>query len=208
MHSKASYFFNHWKTILGFALIGAVLGLVGSFLRPLEYSSTLSLLIVPKNISTADPYTALRSIDRIADNLSQIVYTSTFFDKVFSKSAGPDRAQFGSDEIKKRKKWHRSVAVSINRGTGLFKITAYHLQPIQARLLAESVADVLIAEGWQYVGADFEIKLVDAPLESRYPVRPNIPFVVLGSMLAGISAGLIYVFWHYHTHKQRIFGIG
>ncbi len=208
MNSFSHILFKRMNAVLGFALIGAVLGLAGSFLRPLEYSSTLSLLIVPKNVSTADPYTALRSIDRIADNLSQVVYTSTFFDKVFSKSAGPDRSQFGSDEIKKRKKWRRAIAVNINRGTGLMRVTAYHVQALNARLLAESVSEVMISEGWQYVGADFEVKLVDAPLESRYPVRPNIPLNVLAGFFAGACAGLMYVFFHYHTHKQRIFGIG
>lgn len=88
------------------------------------------------------------------------------------------------------------------------RITAYHSKALQARLLAESVADVMISEGWQYVGADFEVKLVDAPLESRYPVRPNIPVVVLLGIIAGVITGSLYVFFNYRTHKQRIFGIG
>ncbi len=194
--------------ILTFALIGASLSLVAALLRPLEYSSTLSLLIVPRNVSTVDPYTALRSIDRIADNLSQVVYTSTFFDKVMAGNAALDRSQFSADEMKKRKKWRKTIAVAVNRGTGLMRLTAYHVKTSQARIMAESVANVLIAEGWQYVGGDLEIKLVDTPLESRFPVRPSIPTMIVGGGLVGILFGILYVFWSYHTHKKRIFGIG
>ena len=194
--------------IITFALIGAALSLVAALLRPLEYSSTLSLLIVPRNVSTVDPYTALRSIDRIADNLSQVVYTSTFFDKVMDGNATLDRSQFSADEMKKRKKWRKTIAVAVNRGTGLMRLTAYHTKAAQARITGESVSDVLIAEGWQYVGGDLEIKLVDTPLESRFPVRPSIPAMMAGGGLVGILFGILYVFWGYHTHKKRIFGIG
>lgn len=193
MHPLSLQLRKRWKVILAFALIGAVLSLVGSLVRPLEYSSTLSLLIVPKNVNAVDPYTALRSIDRIADSLSQVVYTSTFFDKVMARSTAIDISQFGADEIKKRKKWRRTIGVSVNRGTGLMRLTAYHVRAVQARTLVESVAGVLMAEGWQYVGGDLEIKLVDASLESRFPVRPSIPAMMGGGALVGILFGFIYV---------------
>lgn len=208
MNTLPTLFLKRWNIVFAFALIGAVLGLVGSLVQPLQYSSTLSLLIVPKNVSTVDPYTALRSIDRIADSLSQVVYTSTFFDKVMAHNAAIDQSQFSADEIKKRKGWRKIIAVSVNRGTGLMRLTAYHVKATQARTLVESVSDVMIAEGWQYVGGDLEIKLVDAPLESRFPVRPYIPFMVFGGALAGMLFGSLYVAWNHHKHKRTIFGIG
>ncbi len=207
MHTLSQQLREHWNIILTCALIGAVLGLVGSLVRPLEYSSTLSLLIVPKNVSAVDPYTALRSIDRIADSLSQVVMTTTFFDKVMARSKAIDVSQFGTDEIKKRKKWRRTISVSVNRGTGLMRLTAYHMKAAQARTLVESVADVLMAEGWQYVGGDLEIKLVDTALESRFPVRPSIPAMMASGAFAGTLLGFLYVFKRSTSHKKNVFGI-
>lgn len=208
MNSFPHTLLKRWNILLAFALIGAILGLVGSLLRPLQYSSTLSLLIVPRNVSTVDPYTALRSIDRIADNLSQVVYTSTFFDKVMARNTSLDQSQFSADETKKRKSWRKTILVTVNRGTGLMRVTAYHVRASQARALAESVANVLIAEGWQYVGGDLEIKLVDTPLESRFPVRPSIPLMMASGALAGIIIGTLYVFWHSNARRKNLFGIG
>lgn len=208
MHSFLQNLIKHWKIVFGFMLIGAILGLIGSLVQPLKYSSTVSLLIVPKNVSTVDPYTALRSIDRIADSLSQVVYTSTFFDKVMARNTAIDQSQFSADELKKRKKWRTTVAASVNRGTGLMKLTAYHVQAAQARTLVESVAEVLMAEGWQYVGGDLEIKLVDAPLESRFPVHPYIPGMIVGGTIAGALFGTLYVTWNIRTRKKTVFGIG
>lgn len=208
MNTLPALFIKRWNIIFAFVLVGAVLGLAGSLVQPLKYSSTVSLLIVPKNVSTVDPYTALRSIDRIADSLSQVVYTSTFFDKVMARTPAIDQSQFSADEIKKRKQWRRTIAVSVNRGTGLMKLTAYHVKSAQARNAVEAIADVLIAEGWQYVGGDLEIKLVDAPLESRFPVRPFIPGMIAGGALAGIFFGIVYVAWHSQNRAKHIFGIG
>lgn len=208
MNTLPILLFKRRNIIFAFALIGAVLGLVGSLVQPLEYSSTLSLLIVPKNVSSVDPYTALRSIDRIADSLSQVVITSTFFDKVMAHDTAIDQSQFSADETKKRKKWRKTINVTVNRGTGLMRLTAYHVKAPQARIMVESVAAVLIAEGWQYVGGNLEIKLIDAPLESRFPVRPHIPAMVFGGAITGMLFGLFYVYWNYHKHKKNIFGIG
>lgn len=208
MHSFPHNLLKRWNIIFAFVLVGAVLGLAGSLVQPLKYSSTVSLLIVPKNVSTVDPYTALRSIDRIADSLSQVIYTSTFFDKALANTPAIDQLQFSTDEIRKRKKWRTTIAVSVNRGTGLMKLTAYHVKSAQARTLVVAIADVLIAEGWQYVGGDLEIKLVDTPLESRFPVRPFIPGMIAGGAVAGIFFGIAYVTWHSKNRAKHIFGIG
>jgi hypothetical protein len=68
-----------WRSIVGLALFGAVLATLASFLRPIEYASTVRLLILQTNAGGLDPYTALKSTERIAQNLGVLAYTSSFW---------------------------------------------------------------------------------------------------------------------------------
>ena len=67
-----------WKFILLMAILGAGLALLFSLITPLQYSSTVRVLIIQPNATGLDPYTAIKSTERIATSLSELVYTSTF----------------------------------------------------------------------------------------------------------------------------------
>ena len=73
---------RHWKTVAVSAVITMALAAALSFVRPLEYSSTMRLLIIQQSGVNLDPYTAIRSAETIATNLSQVIYTSVFYDNV------------------------------------------------------------------------------------------------------------------------------
>ena len=63
---------RHWTTLLWAGVIGVVLGVGLSVLRPLEFRSSIRLLITQESVSS-DAYTASRSAERVADDLSNIV---------------------------------------------------------------------------------------------------------------------------------------
>src|SRR5512143_864386 len=118
-----------WKRILLFALVTAVFGAALSFLFPLRYSSTMRLLIIQKQLSQTDPYTAIKATESISDNLSQIVYTTSFFDKVMAAKFNIDQSIFPTDEIKKRKLWREMIGTNVIRGSGMLVVTVYHKDP-------------------------------------------------------------------------------
>jgi capsular polysaccharide biosynthesis protein len=183
-----------WKHIVLFAVVSALFAAGISFLFPLKYSSTMRLLIIQRQLATADPYTAIKASERIADNLAQILYTTSFYDKVMEAKFNVDEAAFGTDELKKRKKWDDTIATQVVRGSGMLDVTVYHVDPDQAEQISQAIAFVLTTEGWKYVGGgDLEIRLVDAPLVSRWPVRPNIPSNALAGLVLGGIAGMGYV---------------
>ncbi|MBU0625054.1 hypothetical protein KKF05_01785, partial [Patescibacteria group bacterium] len=66
-----------WKRIVIFASVSAVFAVAVSLAFPLQYSSSMRLLIIQRQLSTADPYTAIKASERIADNLAQILYTTS-----------------------------------------------------------------------------------------------------------------------------------
>lgn len=179
--------------ILIAGVMGLALAILLSFLRPLEYSSTTRILIT-QDLGAVDAYTASRSAERIADELASIVYTSTFYDKVMRSEYNIDAAYFPEDEIKLRKKWQKAVAASVSRSSGLLTVRAYHTDVTQAEELARAVSYVLTTYGWTYTsGSNITVQVVDEPLNSRYPVRPNLLVNGVSGFVVGLIAGTGYL---------------
>lgn len=184
---------SFWRSIVMFALIGLLLGVGLSFLRPFQYSSTARLLIL-QQIGAVDAYTASRAAERVAEDLANVVYTSTLFEKVISASSQIDASYFPEDERKARKKWEKTVGVTVRRGTGFLQVSTYHPDVRQAELLTRAISTVLVSEGWTYTsGGSISIQLVDDPVNSRWPVRPNVPLNAFTGLVLGGILGTLYV---------------
>ena len=173
-----------WKRVLLVAVLAALLATLLSFTRSLEYSSTVRLLIIQRSSLGLDPYTAIRSAESISNNLASVIYTTSFFEKAMATGFNIDQSIFSKNETTKRKQWRRMVVTEVSRGTGLLTVTVYHKDRNQAEQIAYAIGTVLQQEGWTYVGGgDLQIKIVDTPLTSRFPVRPNIPVNAFGGFV-------------------------
>jgi len=195
---------NNWQTVVMFGLLGIVLSLIVSFVQPLEFSSTARLLILQNIGSSVDAYTASRSEERIADNLSTIIYTSTFFDQVMDAGFPVDERAFPADAAKRRRDWRRAVSATVSRGSGLLTLRAYHRDVREAEQLVRAVAFVLTDRADEFIsGGNVQVRLIDAPLNSRWPVRPNVAAnVVSGFVLAGF-VGVAYVLLESEKLRRR-----
>lgn len=181
-----------WRQILLATLLGLVLALAFSLVQPLRYSSSVKLLITQTNPAGTDPYTAIKSTERIAQNLAELVYTSAFFDAV-TKDASVDATYFPTDEIRKRDQWRRTIDTEISPGTGVMSVIAYHTNRDQATTLAVRVAKQLTVEAPNFFGFSVRAQVIDAPLPSRFFAKPN--FMVNGAygVVAGLLLGLAWV---------------
>ncbi len=194
---------HKWPTVLLIAVIGLSLGVGLSFLRPLEYTSTVRLLVTQR-LGAVDAYTASRSAERIADDLASIIYTSTFFDKVIDANVDIDKTYFAGTERKQREKWSDAITTSVSRNSGLLTIHVYHTDTGQGEMIARSIAIVLEEEGWNYTsGGNLSIQMVDEPLNSRWPVRPNILMNGFSAMILGAIASIGYLLIEYERKRRR-----
>lgn len=179
-------FVRAWRMMIVSTLAGAVLALAFSLAQPLRYSSTERILITQTNATGFDPYTAIKSTERIAQNLSEIIYTSTFFNAVMAK-AQIDANYFPADEISNRKKWKDTIETTISAGTGVMSIVAYHPDRGQAIELSVKVAQELAAAAPNYFGYSVKVQIIDDPLPSRFFAKPDF----LRNGLLGAVVGVL-----------------
>lgn len=196
--------FQNWHGVVMFGLLGLVLALIISFVQPLKYSSTARMLILQDVGSGVDAYTASRSEERIADNLSTLVYTSTFFDQVMDAGFSIDESIFPDDPSKQRKVWGRTVKATVARGSGLLSITAYHRDVDQAEQLVRAIAFVLTDRVGEYTsGGDVSVRLVDEPLNSNWPVKPNVLANILSGFVLGGFVGIAFTLLQTERIRRR-----
>ncbi len=191
-------FLRSWKLILTPTVLGALLAFGFSLAQPLRYSSTERLLITQTNAVGIDPYTAIKSTERIAQNLSEIVYTTSFFNAVMSK-AQVDAGYFPSDEISKRGKWRNTIETTVSAGTGVMTVTAYHTSRAQAQELAVRVAQELVSITPNYFGYSVRVQIIDDPLPSRFFAKPDFLKNILIGAVAGLLLGAAWVLGRVRT---------
>lgn len=194
MYDRSStLFINHWKTLFKIGITTALLTFVVSIFLPFEYSARVQVLIIPGARLGIDPYTEIKSAERIGENFSQIIYTSTFFEKVMNSGYAIDTKLFAVPERKKRKKWAHTISTQVIRGTGMLSITAFHTNKAQAAEIAKAVGTVLTTQGKEYAGSYLDLKVVDTVIISEYPVRPNFLMNALLGFVLGVLVGAGYL---------------
>src|SRR3989338_2158654 len=194
------------KFIVIFAVAVALLAGIFSFPQPLKYSASIRLLITQKAAFTLDPYTAIRSTELLGENLAQLIKTSSFLDRVLQSGYKIDTSYFRiSDNLterQRRKLWSQTIDAAQVRGTGILEITAYHPNRDEALKLVAASAFLLSSQGSEYAGRDINVRLVDAPLASRFPVKPNVPLNMIIGGLVGLLAASAWV-WVGHRRKRH-----
>ncbi len=182
------------KTLILAITLTVVLSLIFSLVQPLKYSSTVKLLVVQKSSYSLDAYSALKSAERVGENISQIVYTSTFFNKMMNSGFNIDETYFPSDELKKRNFWKKMVYADVIEGSGVIEIKVFHENKKQANQIAQAITYVLTTKIGQYFDADnVSVQMVDSPIESGWPAKPNIPMNAAMAFVLGIMISAGYV---------------
>lgn len=202
MEALASVLTPKWRTIASGAIIVAILAAGISFARPLKYSAAVSLLITQKEAFTLDPYTALRSSELVGENLAQLIVTSSFLDRVLQTGYNVERGYFDVDEQARRRLWKKTIEASQKRGTGILRVSAYHPDRAEALKIVAASAFLLSTQGSEYVGRDLTVRLIEAPLSSRIPVRPNIPLRAASGAVSGAAVAAGWV-WVDHRRKKH-----
>ena len=196
---------KHAKLIFTWGLVFAVLSATASLFFPKQYLATSQVLIISRDRAGVDPYTQARSAERIGVNLTQVMKTTDFYNKVMSSNAFPfDRDQWKNlTDREQRKKWTKDVQANMVYGASLMNINVYSYSQAEAVNLSNAITQTLAAQGWEYLGGDVAIKAISNPLASRWIGRPNFFMNSIIGFLVGI---LISGLWVLKYKQHRLFG--
>jgi len=196
IHNPLERLHRRFKLIFLVGILVALLSVGFTFVFPLEYRADAQVLIISKSNSGIDPYTLVRSAERVGDNVIQVMKTDDFYQKVKAqKNYDIDWTAFESKgEREKRKLWQKTLVPSVVYGTGVLNISTFSTNSDTAVKLAAACADALVSQGWQYVGGDVTMKVVNNPIATRWPVRPNLVLnALLGFVVGTLLMGLLVV---------------
>src|SRR3989339_562857 len=192
-HPPLKVIASFWKLILFAGIVTALVVCAVTVLFPRQYRADAQVLIISQSRYGVDPYTAAKSAERVGENLIQVMKTDDFYQKVRAYGSSLDATNLDKlSERQRRIKWQKTVTASVVYGTGMLNISAYNKNADQAKAWAQAASEALSGKGWEYVGGDVVIKLVNTPVVSRFPVRPNLALnAVLGFVIGALGAGLI-----------------
>ncbi len=185
--SVATTLVRRSRIIVFVGFLFALLGLGASLAFPLEYRADAGVLIVPKTRFGVDPYTVVKSAERVGDNLAAVMKTDDFRAKVKLTDPSLQWGMFDRETAREQRRlWPRMVSASVVYGTGVLRVSAYNTDQAQAAAFAAAAAETLATKGFEYVGGDMTIRVVDNPVVTPWPVRPNIPVNMALGFVVGI----------------------
>ncbi|MDD2353999.1 MAG: hypothetical protein PHH52_01945 [Patescibacteria group bacterium] len=182
------------QTIVAILLVVTMMAILVSLTQPLKYGVS-SRLLVTQNSDNTDAYSLSRSNEYLGNLLATVVYSGSFYDKVLNSKYNVDKNYFAGEYSKQLKRWNKTVLTKTKQDTGIIEINIYHTKVAEARKIALAVNDILINSNQDYHGGkNVEISIIDQPLASSYPVKPNL---LVNSAMAFIVAFLFSLFYIY-----------
>jgi capsular polysaccharide biosynthesis protein len=165
--------------------------LVAIFLTALqkkEYSSTSQVLIIQEQENKMDAYLASKSSESLAKNLRKAILTSSFRNKVLKDLTDLDLDIFSKSEKNKRKEWLKTVNVKIIPNTSILEIKSYNNSAFQSEKILNKILNTLLENHQLYHGGgdDIRLEIINNPLTSNHPTRPNWALNLFLSLILAI----------------------
>lgn len=164
--------------------------LVAIFLTALqkkEYSSNSQVLIIQEQENKMDAYLASKSAESLAKNLRKAILTSSFRNKVLENMSDLD-LNVSKSEKSRRKEWLKTVNVKIIPNTSILEIKSYHSSAFQSEKILNKILNTLLENHQLYHGggSDIRLEIINNPLTSNHPTRPNWALNLFLSLILAI----------------------
>ena len=184
------------QTLISIFLIFMVIGLVLFLSQDFKYGAKSKILIIQGGAEKVDPFSVSRSVEYLSDLLSKVVYSYSFYESVMSSDFNIDEQYFGETSNKKMKIWKETVSAKSLDDSGIININVYHKDPYQAKQIALAVNHVLMTSHQNYhgLGTSVKINVIDQPVASSYPIKPNLLYTLVIIIAVSLFFGLTYIY--------------
>jgi capsular polysaccharide biosynthesis protein len=184
------------QTIISLVVIFLAVAIVFSAIQPFKYDSNMKLLVIIGFKQDVDPYTASRSNQYLSGLLANIISSGSFYEQIKQSGFKIDNNYFSGNTKQQMKKWRQTVSAKSVTDTGTISLDVYHPDRAQAEEIARAVAYTLQTTNSQYhgFGNSVEIKTIDQPATSNYPVKPNLPMNLGLAVVFALFFSFCYIY--------------
>lgn len=191
-----SLFRRKKQTIIAIVVLFVMSATILTIVQPFKYSAESKLLVIQSFPPNQDPYTASKSNEYLSSVLATVVGTNSFYNEVVNAGFNINTNYFPKDTKKLMRSWRDTVKASSQYDTGMLNITVYHKDSYQADQIIRAVNSVLQTKHTLYhgIGDGVSIKILDQPVVSDRPVKPNVPLNLMVGFAVGLILALIYVY--------------
>lgn len=182
-------------TIITIILLFVIAGLIITLAQPLKYRAKSRLLILQPNTG-ADAYLVARSNEYIGGLISEVIYSGSFLDSLKNSNYAFDRNYFSGNYKDNVKKWQKTISAKNSGDTGVINIEIYHTDPEEARKISQAVNELIISgqSPYRFSPEQIKINIIDQPIISSFPLKPNLPVNFSLSLFFGLIAACSYVY--------------
>lgn len=163
-----------------------------------EYSSMARVLVIQDQEQKIDAYIASKASESVAKNLKKSLTSSSFRNKVLENFSDANINLSNVSEKARRKEWIQTVNAKLIPNNSILEITTYNQSPVFSEKLLNNVLLTLLENHKSYHGGgdSINLQIIDYPLTSRYPVKPDWLLNLVLSIILGIffSASIISFF--------------
>lgn len=184
------------QTIFAIVLLFVFITTILTLIQPLRYESRSKLLVLQNFGENFDPYSAAKSNEYLSNLLARITTSEIFFDEILNSGFKVEKDYFSDRPDKKLQIWEKTVAAKAVNDSGIISVNIYHTDKYQAEQIARAVNYVLKTKNSQFYagGSNVNVKVIDEPIVSRWPVKPNAPMNISFAVVLGFISGLFYIY--------------
>lgn len=184
------------QTIFAIVLLFVFVASVLTLIQPLRYESRSKLLVLQDFGDNFDPYSAAKSNEYLSNLLARITTSEVFFEEMADSGFNVDGKYFSDRADKKLKIWEKTVVAKAVNDSGIISVNIYHTDRYQTEQIARAVNYVLKTKNSQFYagGSSVNIKVIDEPIVSKWPVKPNAPLNIGFAIILGFISGLFYIY--------------
>ncbi|MEI8361590.1 MAG: Wzz/FepE/Etk N-terminal domain-containing protein [bacterium] len=173
-----------------------LMSFVVTILQPLKFGSESQVLVSQKVEPGTDVYTISKSNEYLSSSLAKVISSNAFFNDTMDSDSEIDKSYFSTDLKGQIEMWRKTVEANTLSDSGIIVINVYHTDRYQAEQIARAINNTLKTKGSNYFnsGTGLYVRVLDEPIVSTWPVKPNILVNLLSGLLLGFSLGLFYVY--------------
>lgn len=183
------------QTVLSILFLFVLLSAVLTAFQPLKYEAKSRILLLQHNGEVMDPYNAAKSNQFVSTLLASVVSSNAFLNDVFEAGFNIDQTYFGNNSHDRLEKWEKTAEARAINDTGIIEISTYHTDKTQAEQINSAVINIIKTKNGSYYGRneDISIKVIDEPIISDWPVRPNILLNIVLTIFISLIISFSYI---------------